>query len=293
MRQVILTFALTSILVGCSAKQDGVGGQAPVSLAGDLGKADQYFRILYGVPKSEKRLAEFDFALPSHASLIRVSRSFVVRDYASDSLKAQVLYPESGREAIWVRYTLRNPWTQEQIVAALQAYGSGWKVVQETAGTPGVFSTAVVPTGVTLAGLYSTATLIATGAMAQKKTLRSVGYKSPNEKLNLALVGCGGRGTGAAVNALSTKGPTKLWAMADVFPQRLEGSRKSLEQQFPKQVEAAPERCFIGLDAFKKAIDSLDKGDVVLLATPPAFRPIHRCSLCPARSNSPERNPAE
>ncbi len=91
----------------------------------------------------------------------------------------------------------------------------------------------------------------------------------------MALVGCGGRGTGAAANALSTKGPTKLWAMADFFAARTESSLHNLAGQFANQLDAPKERQFAGLDAYKKAIDSLDPGSVVLLATPPAFRPIH------------------
>ena len=101
------------------------------------------------------------------------------------------------------------------------------------------------------------------------------GYTAENNTIKLALVGCGGRGTGAAAQALATKGPTKLWAMADVFEGRLQGSLGQLKQRLPNQVEVTPDRQFLGLDAFKKAIDSLDKGDVVLLTTPPAFRPIH------------------
>jgi predicted dehydrogenase len=101
------------------------------------------------------------------------------------------------------------------------------------------------------------------------------GYAAENNTIKLALVGCGGRGTGAAAQALSTKGPTKLWAMADVFEHRLQSSYANLKQHHESQMDVPPERQFIGLDAFKKAIDSLDKGDVVLLTTPPAFRPIH------------------
>jgi predicted dehydrogenase len=101
------------------------------------------------------------------------------------------------------------------------------------------------------------------------------GYAAESNTIKIALVGCGGRGSGAAAQALSTRGPTKLWAMADVFENRLQGSLAGIRQEHEKQVEVPPERQFIGLDAFKKAIDSLDKGDVVLLTTPPAFRPIH------------------
>ena len=101
------------------------------------------------------------------------------------------------------------------------------------------------------------------------------GYAAENNTLKIALVGCGGRGTGAAAQALSTQGPTKLWAVADVFEHRLQSSLANIKQGHEKQVEVPPDRQFIGLDAFKQAIDSLDKGDVVLLATPPAFRSIH------------------
>ncbi|MCD6339784.1 MAG: Gfo/Idh/MocA family oxidoreductase [Verrucomicrobia bacterium] len=101
------------------------------------------------------------------------------------------------------------------------------------------------------------------------------GYAAESNTIKIALVGCGGRGTGAAGQALSTKGPTKLWAMADVFRHRLDGSLRQLKQRHPKQVDVPPERQFLGFDAYRKAIDALDEGDVVLLTTPPAFRPIH------------------
>lgn len=101
------------------------------------------------------------------------------------------------------------------------------------------------------------------------------GYTAENNTIKIAFVGCGGRGTGAAAQALSTQGPTKLWAMADVFPNRLQSSLRNLKPRFEKQIDVPPERQFIGLDGYKKAIDSLDKGDIVLLTTPPGFRPIH------------------
>jgi predicted dehydrogenase len=100
-------------------------------------------------------------------------------------------------------------------------------------------------------------------------------HAGENNTIKVALVGCGGRGTGAAANALSTKGPTVLWAMADVFTHRLEGSLKSLSGKFPKQVDVPAERRFLGFDAFRKATDAIAPGGVILLATPPAFRPQH------------------
>jgi predicted dehydrogenase len=101
------------------------------------------------------------------------------------------------------------------------------------------------------------------------------GYAAGNNTIKIALVGCGGRGTGAAAQALSSSGPTKLHAMADFFEHRIQSSLGNIKQGHEKQVDVPRERQFVGLDGYRKAIDSLDKGDVVLLATPPAFRPIH------------------
>ena len=91
-------------------------------------------------------------------------------------------------------------------------------------------------------------------------------------------MGCGGRGTGAVVNALSTKsGPIKLVAMADIFPDRLKGSYEDLHgnQELRSGVDVPPDRQFLGFDAYKKALDCLKPGDVAIFATPPAFRWVH------------------
>ena len=93
--------------------------------------------------------------------------------------------------------------------------------------------------------------------------------------IKIAAVGCGGRGSGAIRNALSTAGPTKLVAMADVFEDRLDLSHKSVSKKFGDQVDVPAERKFLGMDAYKKAIDTVAPGGVVILATPPAFRPLH------------------
>ncbi len=89
-------------------------------------------------------------------------------------------------------------------------------------------------------------------------------------------MGCGGRGTGAAADALATtSGPIKLVAMADVFDRRLATSHKSLASKFPEQVDVPPDRRFIGFDAYQQAMDCLGPGDVVILTTPCAFRWVH------------------
>jgi myo-inositol 2-dehydrogenase/D-chiro-inositol 1-dehydrogenase len=91
--------------------------------------------------------------------------------------------------------------------------------------------------------------------------------------LKIGLVGCGGRGTGAAGEALNADKNVVLTAMADVFEDKLKTSLDSLRQASPDKVKVEEDHCFVGLDAFQKLIDS--GVDVVLLATPPGFRPQH------------------
>ncbi len=112
-------------------------------------------------------------------------------------------------------------------------------------------------------------------ATALSGTLARSVHAAEDNTIKIALIGCGGRGTGAALNALSTKGPKKLVAMADVFDYRLNGSLGQLSKEFPKDVDVPKERQFLGMDGYKKAIEAVSPGGLVLLATPPAFRPIH------------------
>ncbi len=95
---------------------------------------------------------------------------------------------------------------------------------------------------------------------------------SVDDTIKIALIGCGDRGTGAAYQALSTKFNLKLVAMADAFQDRLEESYKILSDKFKEKVDVPKERQFIGFDAYQKAIAL---ADVVLLVTPPGFRPMH------------------
>jgi len=101
-------------------------------------------------------------------------------------------------------------------------------------------------------------------------------YAGENNTINIALVGCGGRGSGAAANALSVqRGPVKLVAMADVFPERLAASYRNLTKAQADKVDVPKDRQFVGFDAYKKAMDCLKPGDVAIFATPPAFRWVH------------------
>jgi predicted dehydrogenase len=98
-------------------------------------------------------------------------------------------------------------------------------------------------------------------------------HAAENNTIDVALVGCGGRGTGAAVNALSVKnGPTRLVAMADVVPKKMNDSYDKLKSQFGAQVDVPPDRRFLSFDAYRQAMDAMKPGGVVILGTPPAFR---------------------
>ncbi|HTI99133.1 MAG TPA: Gfo/Idh/MocA family oxidoreductase [Dongiaceae bacterium] len=102
-------------------------------------------------------------------------------------------------------------------------------------------------------------------------------HAAEDNTLQVVLIGCGGRGTGAAMNALSVnQGPVKLVAMADVFRDRLDSSYGALKGH-PKaaQVDVPEDRKFIGFDAYQKAMDCLKPGDIVILTTPLAFRWVH------------------
>jgi predicted dehydrogenase len=101
-------------------------------------------------------------------------------------------------------------------------------------------------------------------------------YAAGSDLIQVALVGCGGRGGGAAGNALSVKrGPMKLVAMADVFDDRMATAYTRLQQRFASQMDVPAERKFIGFDAYRHAMDCLKPGDVVILATPPASGRVH------------------
>lgn len=119
-----------------------------------------------------------------------------------------------------------------------------------------------------------------TGRIAGASALAGVAiphvHAAENHTIQVALIGCGGRGTGAASNALSVKnGPIKLVAMADVFERKLSGSYANLKRRHSAQVDVPEERRFLGFDAYRKAMDCLRPGDVAIFATPPAFRWVH------------------
>jgi predicted dehydrogenase len=121
--------------------------------------------------------------------------------------------------------------------------------------------------------------LKASGAVVGASALAGVTlphvHAAGSDQISVALVGCGGRGGGAAANAMSQSGPPKLVAMADVFQHRLDGAFNSLNTKFKEQIDVPNNRKFIGFDAYKGAIDALKKGDVAIFTTPLAFRWVH------------------
>jgi myo-inositol 2-dehydrogenase / D-chiro-inositol 1-dehydrogenase len=129
-----------------------------------------------------------------------------------------------------------------------------------------------------------TSSLFTGGALLSSLPFSSYGYQNSNDDvIKIALVGCGGRGTGAAAQALSTKQNVKLVAMADAFSDRVENAYNALTKRKYKddagadvdvksKIDVPKERMFVGFDAYKQAIAL---ADVVILATPPGFRPWH------------------
>ncbi len=109
------------------------------------------------------------------------------------------------------------------------------------------------------------------GALAPERFAHAA---SGSDELKVALIGCGGRGSGAANQALSTYtlGPVKLVAMADIHEDRLTSSLNNLQKQHADRVDVPKERQFLGFDAHKQA---MEVADVVILSTPPGFRPQH------------------
>ncbi len=118
-----------------------------------------------------------------------------------------------------------------------------------------------------------TSGLVTGAALAAGLSIQRGAHAAEDNVLKIGLVGCGGRGTGAAGNAMTADPHTRLVAMADPFEDRLQNSLKSLKNQYGDRVAVDADHCFTGFDGYQKLIDS--GVDVVLLATPPHFRPQH------------------
>jgi len=119
--------------------------------------------------------------------------------------------------------------------------------------------------------LKNTSAAVAGTSVLAGLSIERSAFAAGSDTLKIALVGCGGRGSGAAGQALSTEGSVKLVAMADAFKDRLEDSLANLKEHHQEKVDVPSEHQFVGFDAYKQAIAL---ADVVILATPPGFRPM-------------------
>src|SRR6476660_4314301 len=122
-----------------------------------------------------------------------------------------------------------------------------------------------------------TSSILTGGAIALPLLSKANYFSGADDAIKVAIIGCGGRGTGAITQALSTKQNVKLVAMADAFRDRLDDCYKELtsddaDATVKKRVDVPEERKYTGFDAYKKA---MAHADVALLTTPPGFRPIH------------------
>jgi myo-inositol 2-dehydrogenase / D-chiro-inositol 1-dehydrogenase len=123
--------------------------------------------------------------------------------------------------------------------------------------------------------LKGTTTAAAGIALAGGLSLARSAYAAGGDELKIALIGCGGRGTGAAGDCLSSCANVKLVAVADAFADNAKGSLAELrkDEDLRKKIDVPEDRVFVGFDAYQKAIAA--GPDIVLLTTPPGFRPIH------------------
>jgi len=119
------------------------------------------------------------------------------------------------------------------------------------------------------------ATAAAVGALATPKlSLAKSAYAGGSDTVKIGLVGCGGRGAGAAIQAMNTtSGNVELVAVADVFADRLKSTVEQATTEHAEKVRVNEDTSYLGLDAYKSVMDS--DADLVILATPPGFRPVH------------------
>ena len=117
-------------------------------------------------------------------------------------------------------------------------------------------------------------TAVAGTAVTGSLNIARAAHPFGSDTIKLGLVGCGGRGTGAAIQAMNTLGgEVKLMAMGDVFEDSLQVSYRSVNTEHKAKVDVPKDRQFVGLEAFKQVLQT--DCDMVILATPPGFRPLH------------------
>ncbi|RIK83197.1 MAG: oxidoreductase [Planctomycetota bacterium] len=116
--------------------------------------------------------------------------------------------------------------------------------------------------------------LAAGGIAAANLAIPRMVHAAGDDAIRFGLIGCGGRGVGAAENALNADPNNRLVALADLFPDQVRHAREHFARRDPNRATVAEDHCFDGFEAYKRLIDFVDI-DVVLMATPPHFRPAH------------------
>jgi hypothetical protein len=134
MKPMPALLCLALFAIGCSKQQNISPPSEPAVIAQDLGKDINYFLGLYGQTSSQKSVNQFDFSLPSVGHLINLAGPFTMQQFSSGKLGVVVVYREGTAQAIWVKYSLPNPWTDDQIKAALGAYDKKWSSVTLNSG---------------------------------------------------------------------------------------------------------------------------------------------------------------
>lgn len=120
--------------------------------------------------------------------------------------------------------------------------------------------------------LRSSSALAATGALTGAMSVARAAHAGGSDEIKIGLIGAGGRGTGAAAQAMNTEGPTRLVAACDAFDDRLQDCLKRLGS-YGDKVDVPKERQFVGFDGYQKVLET--DCDLVIMATPPGFRPLH------------------
>ncbi|TVQ00202.1 MAG: gfo/Idh/MocA family oxidoreductase, partial [Planctomycetaceae bacterium] len=120
-------------------------------------------------------------------------------------------------------------------------------------------------------GFIKSSTTAAAGAALLSSGIARTAHAAGDDQIRFVVVGCGGRGTGAADQIMNTKGNVKMVAVADAFQRNAETTIRSMSGRHQNKVDVPPERIFTGLDAYKQAIDV--ECDLVVIATPPGFKP--------------------
>ncbi|MDA7524462.1 Gfo/Idh/MocA family oxidoreductase [Verrucomicrobia bacterium] len=121
--------------------------------------------------------------------------------------------------------------------------------------------------------IKSSSAAVASGVALPSFSIPQKTFAANDETIRVGLIGCGGRGTGAASQAMKADSNVMLTAMGDMYPDRLDVSHNALKKAAEEKIQVTPENKFTGFDAYKKVLES--GVDLVILATPPGFRPMH------------------